>query len=264
MDPYENSSLFTRYRRYIPSLVGAGASALAAAYFGGQRAKTAIDSEPPGFPTGSRFSYSRSRRNMYRRRRAMRRRAARRPSRPTPSPTVEIIKQHCLLGTTTFASAADLPSIWSFKLGDLNDAGSIAGVWARYRFRWVKLTFMATSDPGNTAQGGTVAAANPVIQIITAADTGKTSTPATSGEVLEYRDARVGYLGGGKVHSHFVWRPTPANTVAGSNVPGGAQWITTSNSTIPHYSIIGVFRNIAANQGVAVYATYCLEVAGRY
>lgn len=271
-DSVPASSIFTRYRRYLPGLVGAGAAALTSAYFGGNRASKAISRDSSRFVTwgGNRPLPSfKPKRPVTMRvaRRTYRRRVRRVPRRsyvPRNLAGYTVLKGTSAPFPLTGAGAApaDLLGLQSFSISSVSNIANYTALYSKYKILRCTLQFVPRWDSGNPNTNGLVAVNGGTTQLISSFDDAATSVPANSAAVLTQSNCRIQNICAGR----SVWltcKPKPATTVQGINVGIQSEWLQTSNTTIPHYGFQTCLRNMTTAMTVDLYVTYTIAFAGR-
>lgn len=273
-DSIPTSSLFTRYRRYLPGLVGAGAAALTSAYFGGQRASKLIDRDSSRFPTWSERPAPsfKPRRPMYSARRSYVRRKTRRSYRRRRVPRFSgnfaglTVLKGTSLGPIIVGAAgapADVLQLITFSLGAVPNYATYSALYSKYKILKCTLQFVPRWDSGNPNTSGVVAVNGGTTQLISSIDDSNTTTPASRDAILGLSNARIQNIAAGR----SVWvslRPKPITNIQGVNVGTSmSEWILTSNATVPHYGLSVCLRNLSNAQTVDVYVTYTVAFAGR-
>lgn len=269
-DSLPSSSLYSRYRRYLPGLVGAGAAALTNAYFGGRSASKAIDRDSSRFVTwsGQRPPPSvkpvRPMPSMRRSYRRKARRSYRRSYVPKSLAGYTVLKGTSAPFPLTGAGAApaDLLGLQSFSISGVSNIANYTALYSKYKILRVTLQFVPRWDSGNPNTNGIVAVNGGTTQLISSFDDAATSVPANSAAILTQSNARIQNICAGR----SVWltcRPKPSTTVQGINVGIQSEWLQTSNTTIPHYGFQTCLRNMTTAMTVDLYVTYTIAFAGR-
>lgn len=262
------SSLFTRYRRYLPGLVGAGAGAVASALLGGYSADKAIsrDSNRPV----TWVPYKRPVPTMKRPRPMLRRRAMRRMTRRISrfrrpvSDGYTIVRRTAINGAGFAVSGTLNPSVqgMSFLLSYLPNVTDFTNLYQQYRIKKIQIKLIPRNDFGNSNGLGVAAVGTSIPQIALANDTAKTFAPTDLNTVLSYNNCRLLDMHGSRPVYHTLF-PKSINTVQGVNVNPSYDWLFTSNTTIPHYGVQFAWVTATPNIAIDVYATYTVEFKGR-
>lgn len=271
-DSLPTSSLFGRYSRYLPGLVGAGAGALASSFLGGLAADKAISRDSSRFVTWSKYrrptppSVPMKRPRAMTRRRVMRRYARRVSRFRRPSSDGFITIRRTCLNATGFAvvgSSNPTNLIFTFQLGYLPNINDFTALYSQYRIKKIQLKICCRNDFGNANGLGTTALGTSIPQIAIANDPAKTTPPATINDTLAYNNVRLCDLHGSRPIYHTIYNPMAANTVQGVNVSPMNSWLLTTNTGIPHYGVQFSWVTASTTIGIDVYATYTVQFKGR-
>lgn len=248
MDSVPDSVLFGRYRSALPGLVGAGASAIASAFLGGRRAKSAIDRDSPVFPTwkgSSPMAYRKSyparrfssRRSYGRSRRSYRKRVSRR--RYVQQGDVRTVVRTTAPGTFSIAAGSSFASgVVDYALS-IVQYSDLTALYNEYRILKATRYVWLKQNPSNGA-----AKADPNTQPLlgfSADPTGSRTAPATFIAHGADEGFYMKILQTADQVAKFTLYPRPLNAVGSGTARGvyyNAPWIRTDAPSESHYRLI--------------------------
>lgn len=151
-----------------------------------------------------------------------------------------------LSGFVTATNVSDVYGSYSFALGDVPNVGDFTGLYDQYQIRMIKWQLIPR---GNSSDVGTAATSGQNMGVFTALDYDGAAAPTSIDELCQYQNMRM--TRSNQIHTRIL-RPkvrmagigAGAALVTTGTYPNNSTWITTGNTTIPHYGILVALQQL--------------------